>query len=202
MTIFANKAAFMQLGLEQVNPSAGLIFQDCYICKDPLDVHIHTGAYDTHHPAVRIFTCGHLHGKECLSAWLDTSNSCPTCKRTLFTASGRPPSQSDITSIVRTLGRVAGKARVLSALTRLTSRQELERARLLHTHKEETREMQAMEVGSHHDALMEDGDWYPSSGEEYLATDDDLDMDEGNEDEDDEGAASGEEKTDPDSATT
>lgn len=178
MSIFAGKAAFMQLGLEQVAPTNGLIYQDCYICKHPLDVNIHAATSEEHHSAVRIGVCSHMYGKECLAAWLDTGNSCPICRRMLFKASSHSLQQSDINSVARSLGRYVGKARIMSAIARLVGKQELESARLRRDHEKEAREAQVKEAQSRQDASLDDGDWYPSSGEEdFDANDEDLVMD-------------------------
>ena len=175
MTIFASKAAFMQLGLEQVTPSSAHMYQDCYICKDPLDVNIHKTASDAHHSAVRISVCGHMHGQECLAAWLDAGNSCPTCKRILFEASGLSFTQADISSVVHVLRRLVGEARVMSSIVRLTGKQELERAQLRRTHEEEAKDMEVKEAQSRQDSLLDDDEWMESGDGEDFGIDEEDD---------------------------
>lgn len=151
MTVFANKAVFMQLGLEPVKPSTG-----------------------------------HLHGEECLSAWLDTGNSCPTCKRILFEASGREIKQSDINSVVHMLGYWYTPAQVLAAVARLQGTQELEREQLRHSQEQQAREAQeTKEIQSRHEMLMEEEDWYPSGDEDFdMDNDQDEDYNPSEKDED------------------
>jgi hypothetical protein len=95
MVVFADKAAFTALGLEAITPSATHLSQDCYICTHPLDVtptstptSFTLAHATTHlrrpHAAVRIISCSHMHGAQCLDAWLEVSNTCPICKRLLF----------------------------------------------------------------------------------------------------------------------
>ena len=193
MTLFASKIVFMQLGLEQVAPSTTHMYQDCYICKDPLNINIHTTPSPTHHAAVRIHACGHMHGQDCLAAWLDAGNSCPTCKRLLFEASGCSVSQADINSVVNTLGRMVGEKRVMSSIARLMGKQELERGQLRRTQEEEMQRMEAKETQAPQDYLVDDDDWMAESGDEK-----DLDMDE---DDEDGGIALDGEDVEPQSAT-
>ncbi|KAF9700118.1 hypothetical protein EKO04_001313 [Ascochyta lentis] len=194
MTIFASKAALMALGLEAVTPSNAHMYQDCCICKDPLHINIHTAVSpsDAHHPAVRIIACGHMHGKECLEAWLDAGNSCPTCKRMLFDKSGHAVNQADINSVMHSLGRLVGEASIISSFARLVGKQELERAQLRHTHEEELQKARINEARSRQDDLIDDDDWLESGGEE------DFDMDEEDGDGD---FVLDEEDQDPQSAT-
>lgn len=200
MTIFASKSAFVALGLEVVAPSTAHMYQDCYICKDPLDVNIHTTASEMHHEAVRIGVCGHVHGQVCLTAWLDTGNSCPTCKRLLFENSSRGASQSDISNVVHSLGRMVGEKRVMLAIARLVGKQELERAQLRRTQEEEQKKMKAKEVQAHQEDLMEDDEWMDSGDEEDFGDDEDEDFDMGEEN-DNGGIALDEEDVEPQPAT-
>lgn len=190
MTIFTSKSAFVELGLEVVAPSTAHMYQDCYICKDPLDVNIHTTASEMHHEAVRIRVCGHMHGQVCLTAWLDTGNSCPTCKRLLFENSGRGVSQSDINNVVHSLGRMVGEKRVMLAIARLVGKQELERAQLRRTQEEEQKKMKAKKVQAHQEDLMDDNEWMDSEDEEDFG-----------EENDDGGIALDEEDVEPQPAT-
>ncbi|KAL1604347.1 hypothetical protein SLS59_004145 [Nothophoma quercina] len=175
MTLFANRAVFMQLGLEAVAPSAAHMYQDCYICKDPLDVNIHTTASITHHAAVRIHACGHMHGQECLAAWLDAGNSYPTCKRMLFETSTRSVSQADINHVVHFLRRMVGEKRIMASVARLVGKQELERAQLRRTQEVDMQKMKAKEAQARQDDLEDDDDWMAESDD---AGDFDMDVDE------------------------
>lgn len=185
MAIFASKAAFMQLGVEQVAPSTAHMCQDCYICKKPLDVNIHTVATDAHHQAVRIGVCGHIHGQECLAAWLDAGNSCPTCKRMLFEATGRSVTQSDLNALVHFLRRRVGEARAMAAIARLKEKQDLDRARLRLTHEEDLRKTEAEQAELRLDDLMGDDEWLESEDDEAFESEDDddkFDMEDSDED--------------------
>ncbi|KAH6633263.1 hypothetical protein C7974DRAFT_168430 [Boeremia exigua] len=173
MSIFASKAAFMQLGLVLIAPSKALMYQDCYICKDPLHVNIDTVPSDAHHTAVRIGVCGHIHGQVCLAAWLNTGNSCPTCKRMLFEASGRTISQKDLNDVVRAVGPLFGKMRVASAVARLLERKELEQTQLRRSYEEDLNRRMAEQIQSRRDDLMDDEYWMESGDEEDFDMDDD-----------------------------
>ncbi|KAF3051702.1 hypothetical protein E8E11_000096 [Didymella keratinophila] len=149
MSIFASKAAFVGLGLEAVKPSSAHMYQDCFICKDPLDVNIHPTATDKHHEAVRIGVCGHMHGQECLSAWLDVGNTCPTCKQLLFENSGRGVSQSDINQVVNAMKRhygVVGENLALAAIARIVGKQEAEQAQQQRIREEDVKKLKAKEA--------------------------------------------------------
>jgi hypothetical protein len=103
------------------------MYQDCYVCKDPLNINIYTKATYKLHEVVRIGVCGHMHGHECLSAWLDVSNSCPTCKQLMFENSGRGVSQSNISHVVNTMKRrydVVSEKLAIAAIARIAGKQE------------------------------------------------------------------------------
>jgi|SRR5690242_429654 len=181
MTVFATKAIFMQLGVEQVAPSTAHMYQDCYICKDPLNVNIHTAATDAHHQAVRISVCGHMHGQECLAAWLDTGNSCPTCKRMLFGATGRSISNFDIEKLLQVLRHRFGEARAISAIARLMKKQERERAQLRRTQVDDLEKTKVKEQSRLND-LIEDDEWMDSGDDEdsnMESDEEDLEMEDG-----------------------
>jgi hypothetical protein len=137
MSIFATKAAFEELGLQQVAPLAALMYHDCYICKNPLNVSTHTALTDAHHAAVRIGVCGHMHGKHCLEAWLHTGSTCPICKRMLFEGSSHALTQNDINGVVRALRRWVDGERALLAIARLMGKQEFERAQQRRNYEQE-----------------------------------------------------------------
>lgn len=194
MSIFASKAAFVELGLETIRPSSAHMYRDCYICKDPLDINIHATATEKHHAAVLIGVCGHMHGQECLSSWLDISNSCPTCKQLLFEKSGREVSQSDINHVVNTMKRrfgLYGEKVAMAAIARTVGEQEAEQAQQQRLREEEVKKLKTREAQAQQgDSLDEDDDedWMNDSDvEEEFGEDDDGDfeMGEDGEDEDD-----------------
>ncbi|KAF3044262.1 hypothetical protein E8E12_001155 [Didymella heteroderae] len=196
MSIFASKAAFVELGLEVVTPSTAHMYQDCFICKDPLDVNIHSTATAKHHAAVRIGVCGHVHGQECLSLWLDVGNSCPTCKHLLFEDSGRRVSQSDAEHVVYFVKRmfgVVGEKRAMAAIVRLVGKQEAEQARQQRIRGEAVKNAKAKELQAPQDDFVDDDDddWMDDSDAEK-----DFEMDE----EDGGGIVLEEEDTEPQSA--
>lgn len=190
MSIFASKAAFVELGLETVKPSSAHMYQNCFICKDPLDINIHTTASDKHHAAVRIGVCGHMHGQECLSAWLDVGNSCPTCKRLFFNNSGRGVRQSDVNHVVNNMKRmfgVYGEKRAMAAIANIVGKQEAEQAQQQRIREEEVKKLKVKEAQAQHGNSLDDDDWMnDSDAEEDFGEDDDGDfeMGEDNEDED------------------
>jgi hypothetical protein len=173
MTVFACKDAFMGLGLEQVKPSASLLHQDCSICTRPLAVHHnHASPQATirgYHTAVRIIACGHCHGQECLDAWLNVGNSCPTCSRILFELTGDPITQQDVNDLVTKLGREFGEGRVIAAVAGLIERQKAEHAALRRYHEQELARQKAS------DAKKEE-DLYALSDEDLLNSDEELDF--------------------------
>jgi hypothetical protein len=192
MSIFADKAAFVELGLDVIAPSSAHMYQDCYICKDPLNVNVHTTATDKHHAAVRIGVCGHMHGQECLSAWLDVGNSCPTCKRLLFEGSNRAVSQSDINKVVYSLRHLFGEKRVMAAIARLAGKRVAEQAQQQRTREEEVKKLKAKEIQAQNN-LMDDADWMNSDDGEDFGEEDDEDFEMGEEDEDSDGVVLDEE---------
>lgn len=189
------------------------MYQDCFICKDPLHVDIYRSTTEKHHLAVRIDVCGHMHGHECLMAWLDTGNSCPTCKRLLFENSGRGVSQSDIGNVVHSLRHMFGEKRVVSAIARLVGKQDVAQAQLRRTHEEERKKMKAKEAQAHREDIIDDDEWMISGDEEgtgdyegdddYKDTDmsEDEDKDDKDDDEDDDFHMDKDEDVEPQSAT-
>src|SRR5262245_43785617 len=89
MVLYKNKEAFFRYGMDTVVPSQYSISHDCIICNDPLLMvprkHDNQHAPSSFHAAVRIKSCRHVHGRECLSAWLEAGHTCPTCSQILFT---------------------------------------------------------------------------------------------------------------------
>jgi hypothetical protein len=179
MTIFASKDAFMALGLEQVNPSAAHASQDCAVCTKPLAVHDRT--ISTHvtlkdyHPTVRVSSCGHIHGQECLQAWLNVGNSCPICSRILFELSGDKITQRDINDVVRTLGREHGEARIMNAVARLMQKQEQEHTLLRRFHEQEVAKQKIKDNGGQDEGFMPSDDGFLNSDTEIDFGEDDAD---------------------------
>lgn len=195
MSMFASKAAFVELGLETIKPSGAHMYQDCYICKDPLDVNLYTTATDKHHEAVRIGVCGHMHGQECLSAWLDVGNSCPTCKQLLFENSSRGVSQSDISHVVKTMKRrfgVYGEKLAKAAIARIVGKQEAEQVQQQRIREEEVKKLKDREAQAQHGNSLDDEDWMNDSdakedfGEDF-GEDEDGDFEMGDDEAEDEG---------------
>lgn len=177
MAVFASKLAFEQLGLDYITPSLNLSPQTCHICTDPLDVtlhpHSHEGATpsNAHHAAVRIGVCGHLHGAECLAAWLESSNACPTCRRVLFEPCGSAVRQVDVSGVVNVLGRRVGVGRVLLAVARVVEGWERERER---ERERESRVCEELGVEGRDglDDVMDDGEWVESGSEDFDGSED------------------------------
>ena len=135
MVVFADKAAFTALGLEAITPSPTHFLQDCYICTHPLEVTAPSTSTTfalahstTHtqrpHAAVRIISCSHVHGAQCLDAWLEVSNTCPSCKRLLFDQTPRAEiTQADVRAVLYSLAPLYGIEEVLMAVHRCVSRE-------------------------------------------------------------------------------
>ena len=166
--IFACKEAFASLGLEQIKPSHAHASQDCTICRDPLRVH---PSHDTDEPskfhvAVRVVACGHILGEECLDSWLDVGNTCPTCNRILFEATGDSITQQDVNNVLLALGPTFGEETVMNEVARLTVRQEEEHARLRQIHEVETAKMRARESQARNEGFTLSGEDFLDSEEE------------------------------------
>jgi hypothetical protein len=130
-----------------------------------------------YHAAVRITACGHTHGEDCLNAWLEVGNSCPTCNRILFEIGGDPITQADVNDIIYSLGPELGEARVMIAIVGARDRREGEHAAL--------REQHAQELGRRmmEDARVQDQE-FVLGGEDFLDSDDEMDFGEEDGDED------------------
>ena len=79
------KAFLEALPVVQIEDSA----DECHICKEPFSVTLET--------ATRL-PCDHVFGADCLKTWLESSNSCPLCRVTLFV-----PSQQDSRILLRAI---------------------------------------------------------------------------------------------------
>ncbi|KNG51540.1 hypothetical protein TW65_01208 [Stemphylium lycopersici] len=187
MTVFSGKEAFKCFGLEPMKQSYAHASQDCPICLDPLALHLNQ-PHQPHsklHAAVRITACSHLVGKECLDAWIDVGNTCPTCNRLLFEATGDPITQQDVSRITQSLGPGYGERAVMMVVARLMAHEEREQARQKQTHKVEMDKMRTKENQVNDDgfALFE-----------YDFYDSDKDMDFGEDEDEDDDYAEGEEE--------
>ncbi|KAH6865803.1 hypothetical protein BKA58DRAFT_471741 [Alternaria rosae] len=180
MTVFANKETFNSLGLEQVQQSHAHASQDCTICRHALALHLtkSKSAESKLHSAVRITACGHMIGQECLDAWLDVGNTCPTCKRLLFEPTGDPITQQDINNILRTLGPDYGEDAIMAVVARRVARQEQEHARMRQAHEIELERMKAEETEARNDA-------FTLSNDDFLDSDEDMDFEEADDDNED-----------------
>ncbi|KAL5118856.1 hypothetical protein ACEQ8H_003178 [Pleosporales sp. CAS-2024a] len=170
MTVFASKDAFLGLGIEKVNPSASLTTQDCTICNKPLAVnHNHFSPQSElrgYHTAARVAACGHMHGKDCIEAWLDVGNCCPTCNRPLFEMTGDPITQRDVNSVIHTLGPMYGEGRVTVAVVAAMQKQEREQAALRRYHEQEVAMQKKKDAKAQDDGFMLDGGDFLDSDEE------------------------------------
>lgn len=181
MTVFATKDAFFGLGLEQVEVSAAHISQDCSICTQPLAVHWKDqsaqSALRGFHEAVRISACGHMHGSDCLTAWLSTGNSCPTCQRMLFEANNDTITQDDVNEIVYVLGPHFGEARVMAAIANIMQQQEKKHTDARRSHEQEVAKQKVK------DAKADDDDEFTLGNDDFLDSDEEMDWGEDGDDE-------------------
>ncbi|PVH99022.1 hypothetical protein DM02DRAFT_680476 [Periconia macrospinosa] len=84
----ASYEEFLESGLQRIQPGENNNPQDCPVCGCPLLMRISqlvgSGRDPRLHAAVRIKTCGHIHGLACLDEYLSTHHRCPTCNNELF----------------------------------------------------------------------------------------------------------------------
>ncbi|KAL5375068.1 hypothetical protein DPSP01_011483 [Paraphaeosphaeria sporulosa] len=128
MAVFNTEAEFATHGLDHLHPSAYQVSRDCEICLEPLDLvkpSANTnGGYKNHsrlHAAVRLKSCGHIHGTEYLTAWLKFGNPCPTpgCGRMLFLpAPEQPLAQEDVDALMRELRGTYSEDQIARSLAR------------------------------------------------------------------------------------
>jgi hypothetical protein len=201
MTIFAYKDAFLDLGLEGVHLSAAHVSQDCSICCKPLAVHDNHASPQSklrgYHSAIRIRSCGHMHGEVCLKAWLDIGNSCPTCNRILFELGGDPITQQDVNKLVFTLGPLYGERRVMAAVVGMVQKQEREQAMLRRYHEQEVAKQNIEDAKARDDEFTLGEEDFLDSEEEMNSEEEDGDgNDEDGDDED------GDEEYEPDGEET
>ncbi|KAF2642658.1 hypothetical protein P280DRAFT_506028 [Massarina eburnea CBS 473.64] len=78
------KETFLAEGIKEHEPTEAA---DCSICHDPLitsESHKRLESEAHAHAAVKIQECGHVFGQACLTAWLNSANTCPMCRAALF----------------------------------------------------------------------------------------------------------------------
>ncbi|KAF9741516.1 hypothetical protein PMIN06_007300 [Paraphaeosphaeria minitans] len=128
MTVYNTGAEFGMHGIDHIRPSVYHISRDCDICLEPLDLvqpSANTKAGDKnhnrHHPAVRIKSCGHIHGLDCLKAWLQIGTTCPSagCGRMLcLPAVEQPLTQKDVDALMCRLRRSYSEDQIARSLAR------------------------------------------------------------------------------------
>lgn len=87
----------------------------CNICMDPF------GSTNDPESPVQL-PCGHVMGRSCISKWLETSNSCPICRRVLFEqeAWGSPLTETEISEVLEMARALLLETSRLGTLTRLS----------------------------------------------------------------------------------
>lgn len=184
MSIFANKDTFLGLGVEKVEASPAHMSQDCSICTKPLAVHHKDSSPQStlrgFHQAVRVIVCGHIHGSDCLSAWLSVGNTCPTCKRILFEGDKDKITQDDVNEIVHTLGPLFGEARIMGSIANMMNNQEQAHAMARRYHEQAVTQQQQVQNQQANDSefMLNDDD--------FLVSDEEMDDDEDQDEEDEE----------------
>jgi hypothetical protein len=125
MAVFKTEAEFHLHGVEHLQPSAHRISQDCGICSEPLALvkSLDNTDGDKQHPrlhsTVRVKSCRHIHGTECLTAWLKTGNTCPTCGHMLYLPAGEQPlTQQDVDAMMRDLSGIYPEDMIARSLAR------------------------------------------------------------------------------------
>lgn len=194
MTVFASKDAFLTLGCEQIKPSSAHVSQDCRICTAPLAVlpgsTSREVAVSGYHTATRIISCGHVHGEECLNAWLTISNTCPypKCNRILLEATTESITEHDVYVLLHNLGPEVGEPRVITVVARLIQQQQGQQRALKMMNKVEMGKQKERD-----DSRRVADEESAMAGEDFVDSDEEMDW---NGDEGDEyGVESGEEDT-------
>lgn len=120
MTVFNTSDEFHSHGMDHLKPNEYRISQDCDICLKPLALVKETSSDDiSYHAAVRIKSCRHMHGAECLAAWLKVGNSCPTCDRMLYLpAAEQSLTQENVDMMIRDLGGLYDEEDIARSLAR------------------------------------------------------------------------------------
>ncbi|KAF2449547.1 hypothetical protein P171DRAFT_344095, partial [Karstenula rhodostoma CBS 690.94] len=126
MTVYNTEAEFGMHGVTHLQPSAYHVSRNCEICLEPLALvksSANTNGGDNNHTrlhaAVRINSCGHIHGTTCLVAWLKIGNTCPTCGRMLYLpAMEQPLTQQDVDALMRDLRGTYSEERIARSLAR------------------------------------------------------------------------------------
>jgi hypothetical protein len=192
MTVFGSKEAFLELGLQQVKPSGEHTLMDCSICTKPLDLLTDHGSLQYpdsgYHTAGRIVACGHMHGEECLAAWLDMGHTCPTCNRILFEPKSDCITQEDVNNVANLLGPVYGERRVWISIDRVVSKEEYH-DKLHHYLLQEIAKQRTEDVNMRDEFNLTEEDFLDSDGgfmDSDEEPDSDKDIEDGEEVRDDE----------------
>jgi hypothetical protein len=109
-----------------------------------------------------------MHGKECLDAWLDIGNSCPTCKRILFEFNGHPITQHDVENLITSLGPEYGEVRIMVAVAGMLQKQEQEHALLRRVYEQEVARQEGKNADMDGDGFMLSGDDLFSGSDEEM----------------------------------
>lgn len=85
------KAAFTATRLVPANPNDAYYNEDCLICRSP---------YDDQHTAVRVLTCNHIFGSNCLQEMIKSPHGpvCPICRCVWYREAG-------VSGLLQVLGR-------------------------------------------------------------------------------------------------
>jgi hypothetical protein len=80
----SSKAVLVEHGLQPLPPPDS----ECSICHEELQApsssfNLSKDMAGTH-VAIKVVSCGHVYGAQCLNTWLKTANTCPMCRRVLF----------------------------------------------------------------------------------------------------------------------
>jgi hypothetical protein len=206
--IYDTKEDFLAIGVELVAPSPYAVHTDCEICLKPLAIFAdapptqHNGTSFINsvdltastsvassarkpifHPALRILACRHVHGTECLTAWLETGNTCPKCSRILFTPLDEQPiNQQEVDWVMQELAPLLGDEVLYRWIAKHMARGMAEEARKKMVHGT----MMAIERASQDQRVREeremyalgDGDFVEEGNEEFLSDVGELDEDE------------------------
>jgi ribosomal protein L12E/L44/L45/RPP1/RPP2 len=165
--------------VEQIKPSLVHVSQNCAICTKPLAVQSGSASQEAevsgYHSAIRIISCSHMHGDDCLNAWLAVSNTCPfsNCNRMLFKATGESITEHDVHALLRELGSEFGETRVLTVVARLLQQQEGEQMAL--------KMMNEVEMGQQkerdNNMRLHVEEEFTLAGENFVESDEDMDWD-------------------------
>ncbi|CAI6320971.1 unnamed protein product [Periconia digitata] len=165
--MYPDSEAFLASGMERVTRTEYNVQQNCAICLDPLlMLPEQSSSQDkTLHSAVRIKSCGHVHGRRCLTEWLQVGHTCPTCNTMLFPPRAEKQlTEDELTELMSQLARRIGADKAYYLISDCVGK--VERG-FLATRLEVERDLEA----EREMALDEE-----ESGDEWFVSDDDADM--------------------------